>query len=168
MGKREKDLSNIAAGTCRCSVCGIVKPNTEFPYYTNQFYNKGRDNPLTGTRKRTNTNCYDCISKLSKERRAITKKFKNLKPPEYGEPCECCGKPVYASKKDVPEGVDGTWVWQLDHCHKTGKFRGWACKLCNTGMGMCGDTLQELELRVEYLKRAENNENPSQRNYLQG
>ena len=117
---------------------------------------------------RDSTNCDDCRSKLSKERRAITKKFKNLKPPEYGEPCECCGKPVYASKKDVQEGVDVTLVWQLDHCHKTGKFRGWACKLCNTGMGMCGDTLQGLELRVEYLKRAENNANPSQQNYLQG
>ena len=52
---KQRDLSNIEEGTCRCSVCGIVKPNIEFPYYANQFINKGPDDPRTGTRKRTNT-----------------------------------------------------------------------------------------------------------------
>lgn len=161
-----KDLTNIPEGTCKCSVCGIVKDNTEFPYYGAQFYNKGESHPWTGKRKRVNTNCFDCTSKKSKERTAIRKKFKGIKPPEFGTPCECCGKPVYASKQDVPEGVNGTWVWQLDHCHETGDFRGWLCKQCNTGMGNLGDTLESIEKAKAYIIRAQSNSNPSQQSLI--
>ena len=90
-----------------------------------------------------------------KQAEAIKKKFKDVKPPEFGQPCECCGKPVYRN-------------WQLDHCHDTGDFRGWLCKQCNTGLGNLGDTLQSLKLAVEYLERAEQNANTSQQNYLRG
>ena len=144
----QRDLTNIPPGSTECSVCNTLKENSEFSFYKNRH----TDN---GYRLMVNTNCRSCAQIKSRERSAIRKKFKDVKPPEFGEPCECCGKPV-------------TRNWQLDHCHDTGEFRGWLCKLCNTGMGMCGDTLQGLELRVEYLKRAENNENPSQQNYLQG
>lgn len=89
----------------------------------------------------TNTNCVSCQKKLSKERSDIKKKFKDLKPPEYGTPCDACDKPVYRN-------------WQLDHCHETGEFRGWTCKECNTGMGLLGDTVESLEKRVLYLKNA--------------
>ena len=88
----------------------------------------------------------------AKERTAIRKKFKGMKPPSYGTPCQCCNKPVYASKETIPEGVDGTWVWQLDHCHETGEFRGWLCKKCNTGLGNLGDNLESLERAVTYLR----------------
>jgi hypothetical protein len=165
---RKKDLSNIPTGTCKCSVCGIVKDNTEFPYYGSSFYNKGPAHPLTGKRKRSNTNCFDCIKIKSRERAAIKKKCKGIKPPEFGIACECCGKPVYSSKQTVPKDVNGTWVWQLDHCHDTGEFRGWLCKQCNTGLGNMGDTLQSLRLAVEYLERAQKNANTSQQNLLLG
>src|SRR6516164_3935627 len=36
--------------------------------------------------------------------------------------CECCGSL--------------TFLFHLDHCHKTGKFRGWVCIGCNTGTGL--------------------------------
>lgn len=149
---RSRNLENIPDGVCRCSVCFITKPNTEFPYYANQFYNKGLEHPWTGKRKRVNTNCYECASIKAKERTAIRKKFKGMKPPSYGTPCQCCNKPVYASKETIPEGIDGTWVWQLDHCHETGEFRGWLCKKCNTGLGNLGDNLESLERAVTYLR----------------
>tara|TARA_Y100000004_G_scaffold28565_1_gene29331 strand:- start:105 stop:437 length:333 start_codon:yes stop_codon:yes gene_type:complete len=78
---------------------------------------------------------------------------KHLKPPALGEKCECCQKPVYASKETVPEGVDGTWVWQLDHDHESGQFRGWLCKQCNTGLGNLGDDLESLLRAVQYLAK---------------
>jgi HTH-type transcriptional regulator/antitoxin HipB len=58
--------------------------------------------------------------------------------------CEACGSP--------PLGKDKTLC--LDHCHDTGAFRGWLCSRCNKGVGMCGDTLDGLLLRVAYLERA--------------
>ena len=144
----KRDLTNIPPGRTCCSVCGIVKENTEFSFYLNRH----TDN---GYRLMTNTNCVKCQKIKSKERSAIRKKFKDVKPPDFGKSCECCGKPVFRN-------------WQLDHCHDTGEFRGWLCKQCNTGLGNLGDNLQSLSLAVEYLQRAKQNANPSQQNYLQG
>ena len=143
-----RDLTNIPPGRTECSVCNTVKENSEFSFYKNRH----TDN---GYRLMVNTNCRSCAQLSSKERSAIKKKFKDIKPPEFGQPCECCGKLV-------------TRNWQLDHCHDTGEFRGWLCKQCNTGLGNLGDNLQSLSLAVEYLQRAKQNANPSQQNYLQG
>ncbi len=41
----------------------------------------------------------------------------------------------------------------LDHCHSTGKFRGWLCNRCNLGLGNLGDNLASLQRAVEYLIR---------------
>lgn len=43
----------------------------------------------------------------------------------------------------------------LDHCHKTGKFRGWLCNRCNLGIGCLGDNIQGLRQAIEYLERVE-------------
>ena len=142
----QRDLTNIPPGSTECSVCNTLKENSEFSFYKNRH----TDN---GYRLMVNTNCRSCAQIKSRERSAIRKKFKDVKPPEFGEPCECCGKPVYRN-------------WLLDHCHDTGDFRGWLCKQCNTGLGNLGDNLQSLQLAVEYLQRAEQNANPSQQNYL--
>ncbi len=42
----------------------------------------------------------------------------------------------------------------LDHCHKTGKFRGWLCFKCNTGLARFGDSLEGIQNAYNYLKRA--------------
>ena len=43
-------------------------------------------------------------------------------------------------------------VWQLDHDHKTEKFRGWLCKKCNTGLGNFGDSIEGLKKAIRYLE----------------
>jgi hypothetical protein len=57
------------------------------------------------------------------------------------ERCECCGK-------------QSSRTLHLDHCHKTGKFRGWLCSECNLGMGLLGDSLDGVDLAVKYLHAA--------------
>ena len=116
---RSRNLYNIPDGVCKCSICFVTKPNTEFPYYLNQFYNKGLEHPWTGKRKRVNTNCYACTK-------------------------------VKAAERSV---IDGAFVWQLDHCHETGDFRGWLCKKCNTGLGLLGDNVTELSRAIKYLSK---------------
>ncbi len=51
--------------------------------------------------------------------------------------CELCGK------------VDKIC---FDHDHKTGKFRGWICRHCNSALGYVKDNIQILELMIEYIK----------------
>lgn len=42
----------------------------------------------------------------------------------------------------------------LDHCHVTGKFRGWLYQRCNMGLDLLGDTLEDASHAVIYLKKS--------------
>ena len=78
--------------------------------------------------------------------RAMKRKTAGLPEPTRPTPeaCECCGGP--------PRGKGSTF--HLDHCHETGKFRGWLCSMCNTAIGKLGDNVDGLMRAVDYLKRA--------------
>jgi hypothetical protein len=43
-------------------------------------------------------------------------------------------------------------VWSLDHHHKGGYFRGWLCHRCNRGVGLVGDSVENANRLVDYLK----------------
>jgi len=53
--------------------------------------------------------------------------------------CEACGD-------SYPKIV-------FDHCHKSGKFRGWVCDPCNKAMGLLRDNPSKLLALVSYLQR---------------
>ena len=55
------------------------------------------------------------------------------------ERCQCCG--------EIP-----AHTLHLDHCHDSGRFRGWCCCSCNTGHGIM-DNPKRLRLRALYLER---------------
>lgn len=57
--------------------------------------------------------------------------------PEF---CELCGRLQMA-------------LLALDHDHATGKFRGWLCHQCNTGIGKLGDSIAGLKRALRYLGR---------------
>jgi hypothetical protein len=53
--------------------------------------------------------------------------------------CESCGR------VPVKMGL------HLDHCHVTGKFRGWLCGNCNSAIGKLGDNIDGVYRAVAYL-----------------
>lgn len=57
------------------------------------------------------------------------------------ERCECCGLPP-STKRGL----------HLDHCHLTGRFRGWICHQCNTGQ-TAATSLSGARLWLAYLER---------------
>jgi hypothetical protein len=80
---------------------------------------------------------------LEKVRAASRKWMRKFLPaPTRSEPesCECCGS--------RPQSLC------LDHDHRTGKFRGWLCRACNTSIGMLGDDLEGVLKAAQYLQRA--------------
>lgn len=83
--------------------------------------------------------CRICKSKVRIEERLLKKIYGVTRP--LGTPCDNCGK--------------STEPLRLDHCHKTGKFRGWICHGCNIAIGSLGDDLESLKRAVAYLERAE-------------
>lgn len=40
----------------------------------------------------------------------------------------------------------------IDHCHKTGKFRGIICAHCNSGLGYFKDSIENLKSAIAYLE----------------
>lgn len=54
------------------------------------------------------------------------------------------------SKCDVCEKSDVGIVW--DHCHASGKFRGWICDRCNKALGMVKDSPEILIRLSKYLE----------------
>lgn len=83
------------------------------------------------------------------------KEYKKLKPTgfftnrrreaEAGRPrpdvCDICAKPNQI-KKPI--------YW--DHCHTSGKFRGWLCHRCNTILGKVDDDPEMLRKMANYLE----------------
>ena len=117
-----------------CSKCSQEKLLCYFATNTS-----GRD-PFTrdGYRNRR-PECKDCSKKEGNTcKKAMQKSKKEGKPTKAppGTTCELCGK----SNKIV-----------YDHDHETCTFRGWLCDPCNRGLGQCGDNIEGLMKRVNYL-----------------
>ena len=110
----------------------------------------GRDLPIScfsvrgegKVKKRINIDCKECISKESK----IVRDLKKTAPP-VPEVCDCCGK--------VPDPKSFRNKLQLDHNHKTGKFRGWICDNCNVSLSRADDTLEGFNKLQKYLLECE-------------
>jgi len=68
--------------------------------------------------------------------------IKKNAPRPKPEQCEVCG----TFGKDFKKGLC------YDHCHKTGKFRGWLCTRCNTALGLVKENSETLLALVEYIK----------------
>lgn len=70
---------------------------------------------------------------------------RGLPSPTRPEPstCESCGTPT---KKNG--------CLRVDHCHATGRFRGWLCNKCNLGLGALGDMVESVKKILKYLERS--------------
>ena len=45
----------------------------------------------------------------------------------------------------------------LDHCHKTGKIRGFICRKCNSGLGFLYDDKEILLRAIKWLEEEKTN-----------
>lgn len=89
-------------------------------------------------------------------RKYLFRKF-NITLEEYqdmldkqGGVCGICGK----EETVVRRSKSGKEMLAVDHCHTTGKIRGLLCFRCNTALGALGDSLEEIQRVVDYLKKA--------------
>lgn len=108
-------------------------------------------NPTTKLCLYVNKKCDDCRKLYTVHKKISEKQLKDLKinrpipSIETPYPCDCCKKPIFTTK-----------TIQLDHCHETGKFRGWLCKECNISMGNLGDNIFGMVRAIKYMNKTEN------------
>jgi len=58
--------------------------------------------------------------------------------------CHVCG---------ISEEENGGKRLCMDHCHRTGEFRGWLCGKCNRSLGALGDSIERILELALYLER---------------
>ena len=115
----------------KCYVCGDTKPHIK-QYFDIGVSTKSGLVHLKGL-------CKTCSRQGSKIARDLRTFHLSVKT----ENCDCCGRHVSELKRD----------FHLDHCYKTGKFRGWLCPQCNRGIGNLGESVEGLEKAIEYLRK---------------
>ena len=76
--------------------------------------------------------CAFCVAEEGIASRALRK----LHQPPGDASCDCCGRPSKLF---------------LDHCHSTGRFRGYLCQQCNVGLGNLCDSESGLLQAIQYL-----------------
>lgn len=132
------------AGSATCTDCNKDKTNVNFIFY------KNRVNPKTNLCLYVNKKCSDCRKLYMVHKKQSTENVKNLNivrpipSIENPYPCDCCNKHIITTK-----------TIQLDHCHKTGLFRGWLCKECNISMGNLGDNISGILHVIKYMNKSE-------------
>jgi hypothetical protein len=108
----------------QCSKCGKDKPLSEFA--PNRIGKGGRVSW-----------CKVCMAEHNSTARRNKAKAAGYPPDNT---CQIC---FQVSTKTL----------SLDHNHKTGKFRGWLCNNCNTGLGMFKDSPEILQRALLYLRQ---------------
>ena len=135
-------------GAMECKMCKNTLPLKKFN--PSAIYNL---NPVC----KNCSNKYDNSRYLTKKNNHFVKKygityteFKN-KCNAQNNLCSICNKPQKIINKK--HNINDLYI---DHCHKTGKMRGFICATCNLGIGIFNDSY-ELFLKVaRYLKKHSN------------
>lgn len=86
------------------------------------------------------TDCKKCVKKRTHQ---VVKLKKEHPLPDKNYTCPIC----HRKQEEFSRG------FSLDHDHLTGKFRGWLCHNCNTGLGLFKDSIEDLKRAIEYLEK---------------
>lgn len=125
----------------KCIECGKLKTTTEYRLSNNKL----KDGSLGKTRR---NKCRDCEREASRRNtykyiRGVSVEERDAILKSQGYKCACCGT-------SDPGGKKG---WHLDHCHTSNKIRSVLCATCNIALGMVNDSIEKLNLLIQYLFR---------------
>lgn len=115
-----------------CIKCGEEQPLDEFSIRNNK--------------KERRNDCRKCHSVNKKLIRTLQKENAY---PDKDYRCPIC----HRSEDEVKDSFSNRRAWALDHDHKTGKFRGWVCNMCNIGLSRFDDNVETMTRAIVYLRR---------------
>lgn len=116
---------------------GIKKCSECYEFKSNDKYRR-----CEKTKDKLRSNCKDC------ERFKTIKRVFNIDKQQYKNytnkinfKCEICQNDM----RFLSRGIN------IDHCHKTGRIRGFLCQYCNLGMGCFEDNISLMNNAIYYL-----------------
>lgn len=132
----------------KCSKCGIQKPLSDF-YKSNSKRGDGYQyacKPCNTIEKRKWRELNPDKNKNTKYKKkyGITLEQANIILQSQDNKCAICRSDLKTGSKT-----------HLDHCHTTGKVRGFLCQKCNHGIGLFQDSIEKLNAAVKYLSHHE-------------
>ena len=120
----------------KCSRCKIEKPVNCFS--RNVTRKDGKQHTCKECfRKRSQTEHGKLLSKKSHLRNRYGIRLEEI--PEQCQTCKIVGKVV------------------VDHCHSTGKTRGFLCYRCNTALGLVKEKTETLKALIAYINEYDSN-----------
>lgn len=143
-----------------CTSCKIQKPLFDFYYYRSDRYYAAKCKGCY--KKKVRTYSYSARRDI---RRGISMRLINLKsharlhgytPPRvtveqliqaWTGYCYICGQSITLVRGEEKSTSN------IEHDHKSGRFRGWVCRGCNTIIGHANDSVERLHDVIRYLEK---------------
>lgn len=155
--------------TAICRLCQERKSQIEFPQHSNKKLMPDGSYMVYNANRRC---CFSCLSIQQKEaelkrfgsvearadycriksQKCMFKKFGLTLDEGYtliekqNHKCKICERAITLERTK-----DRNSKAVLDHCHETGKFRGFLCHSCNVALGLLNDNVQTLEKAIAYI-----------------
>jgi len=126
-----------------CKYCGHTKPLSSFDksqsgrFGVRPYCKSCREKTYSRHSNRTP----ESIIRNEAERRRKIEGGYNILLAQQGGTCAICNRPP------------GKQRLYVDHCHKTGVFRGLLCATCNSNLGKWRDSIETLERAADYLRK---------------
>ena len=137
--------------TRKCTTCGELKSVASF--YKRSASKDGISNK-----------CKYCDLSAQKKYRSSGKSISNHRKYKYGltdekflailseqgSKCAICGIKLDFKPRDNKHRIGKL---NIDHCHTTGKVRGFLCMKCNAGLGLFNDDFKTVYRAYKYLSK---------------
>lgn len=125
--------SQMTSGKAKSCGCLSKRTGKDSPNYKHGL-SQNRD---TAEYKRYQRECFD------KFKYGLEPEQKQSMINQQNNCCAICGYVFGQKKGDM----------KVDHCHTSGNVRGLLCDLCNRGIGMLKDNVENLQNAIQYLNK---------------
>lgn len=133
-------------GFWHCSQCGVEFPLTDQHFHKNAHADNG-----------FGSKCKPCVREYNTAYYRKRKAENGGVPPYRHKAREYSLRHAYGlTPEDVPKNCQvcgSTKKICVDHCHETGRLRGFLCDACNKSAGLLQDDANRLRALADYLEK---------------